>query len=107
MRIGDYAKSYGAGDGSSEASCTSPAAPALRRAPKLFQRALSAQRTETADRAAAIQRELEVFAPGPEVQLQRPGTAVLMMHVPVGLGDRIGLKQAVGAALRLQLRRAG
>src|SRR5437667_2714733 len=44
-------------------------------------------------------RRLERLHPRPELHFPCPGTAVLTMDVEVGLGDRIGLQEAVSAAL--------
>src|ERR1700751_1779389 len=46
----------------------------------------------------------EAFAPWPQVELEGPGAAVLLVQVPESLGNRIGLEQAVLAALFPQLR---
>jgi len=41
---------------------------------------------------AAAQAASEILAPRPHVQLERPGAARLMVQVPVGLGDRVGIE---------------
>src|SRR5438128_781476 len=41
---------------------------------------------------------LELLHPGPQLDLEAPGRAVLPVHVEVGLRDRIGMQHAVFAA---------
>ena len=58
------------------------------------------------DIVALFELRLEVFTPRPHIQLQCPGAAVLVMHVPIGFCDCIGMQHAVRPALLEQVRRA-
>src|SRR5260370_42496895 len=41
----------------------------------------------------------EILDPGPKLDFPGPGAAVLAVQLQVGLGDRIGVEQPIGAAL--------
>src|SRR5271167_569730 len=45
----------------------------------------------------------EILAPRPQIQLQRPGAALLVMEIPIGLRDCIRMQQPIEAALLHQL----
>ena len=42
---------------------------------------------------------LEILTPRSQIQLQRPGAALLVMQIPIGLCDCIWMQQAIRAAL--------
>src|SRR5437870_1705666 len=44
-------------------------------------------------------RRSEILDPGSELDFPGPGAAVLMVQLQVGFGDRVGVEEAVGAAL--------
>ena len=53
---------------------------------------------------AACAAPSELLAPGPDVELQRPGGAVLAMKRVVGLRDRVGIEHAAFGQVRGQIR---
>src|SRR5579864_1261242 len=46
----------------------------------------------------------EALVPWPQIELERPGAAVLVVQIPESLGNGIGLEQPVRTALFPQLR---
>lgn len=49
----------------------------------------------------------EILFPRPQIEFHCPGTAVLMMQNPVGIGDGLDIEEAIGSVLFLKLWGAG
>src|SRR3974377_1801214 len=64
---------------------------------------LRRQPRATADRRPAAWQDLELLSPGAQLDLLRPGAALLLQHVRVGLRDGVGVEQGVR---RITARRA-
>ena len=51
-------------------------------------------------------RRLEGLCPGSQIELLRPGAAVLVVQLPIGVGDRVDAEQSVWSPLIPQLGQA-